>query len=243
MIMRSPWPSGGEIQRTMYLAGRGSAAAGVFLHGRGWRPVRDRGPEHRSIVVVDMMAFGRWHNPSQLRARAVLRAVLRSAFRSAGITWRRVAVEDRGDGMIILVPPTVSKADILDPIIPNMATMIRQHNVACDAESRIRLRVSVHAGEVHADPAGWVGTDLNVACRLLDSPAAYRHLRRDPSADLVVVVSNVIYHGIVQHRYRRISPAAYIPIHVTIKEVNTRAWLHAPMEATPVDSPHQTRWR
>src|SRR5438093_12175290 len=82
---------------------------------RGWRGYRRIGrlPEYRSIMVVDMAGSARWHNLQQLRARRVLREAIREAIRQAGIAWTDLAVEDRGDGMILLIPPKVSKVDLL----------------------------------------------------------------------------------------------------------------------------------
>jgi hypothetical protein len=201
---------------------------------RGNQPAWELGPEHRSIVVIDIAGFGRWSNRTQLRARAALNAMVRAAFRAAGIAWWKLAVEDRGDGMIVLVPAAVSKVDLLDPMIPCLAAALWEHNTVAEPADRIRLRISVHAGEVHRDACGWVGTDLNLACRLVNSEPVYRQLRRSPQADLVLAVSDTIHRGVVQHGYRRISPASYKPIHVVVKEVNAQAWVHLPGEMADI---------
>jgi hypothetical protein len=83
--------------------------------------------------------------------------MVRAAFRAAGVGWWRLAVEDRGDGTIVLVLPTVSKVDLLDPMIPGLAAALRDYNMATEPACRMRLRVSVHAGEIHRDARGWVG--------------------------------------------------------------------------------------
>lgn len=148
---------------------------------------------------------------------------VRRAVRAAGIT--DLAIEDRGDGMILLIPATVSKVDILDPVIPRLAHELHTHNVKVDPELRIRLRVAVHAGEVHRDPHGWVGSDLNTACRLVNSEPLYQQLQATPDRPLALIVSNLIYHGVVRHHYRTIDPTTYTPIRVISKEVDTVAWL------------------
>jgi class 3 adenylate cyclase len=184
------------------------------------------GPEHRSIMVVDIVGSSRWNNRMQLRAREVLRRVMRAAFGSAGIEWHQLDVEDRGDGMIIFVPPSVSKVDLLVPLIPRLATLVHEHNASVGDVLRMRLRVSVHAGEVHRDVDGWVGSDLILACRLIDGEPVRETFRTLPNAFLVLVVSDHIYQGIVRHGYRDIDPATYAEVDVAVKEINTRAWLH-----------------
>jgi class 3 adenylate cyclase len=150
----------------------------------------------------------------------------------------KLAIEDRGDGMIVLVPASVSKVDLLDPFIPSLVTDLRAHNALVDPALRIRLRVAIHAGEVHRATPGWVGTDLNLACRLVDGQPLYLELARCPSTDLVLVVSTLIHEAVVRHAYRTIDPAAYLPVRVVLKEVDVPAWLLNPT-ADPATIPHR----
>ncbi len=196
-------------------------------HGPVFRPAARRGPLYRSMMVLDVAGFGRLTNLAQLAVRTALNAALRGAFRGTGVRWSALAVEDRGDGAIVLAPPTMSKVELLDPVIPNLAARIGEYNAAGPGP-RIRVRVSVHAGEVHRDATGWAGTDLNVACRLVGNAAVSRYLLRRPAADVLVVVSDAVYHAVVREAYRRIDPATYEPVHIAIKELNTRAWVHVP---------------
>lgn len=182
-------------------------------------------PEHRSIMVIDITGSGRWPNQAQLRAREVLRAAVRTAMRKAGIGRPDFAVGDRGDGVMLLITPRVCKVDILDPLIPQLAEQISTHNAAAPDQPRIRLRVAVHAGEVHRDAHGWVGRDLNTAFRLIEGAPLRKRLQQAPESDLVLVVSDLIYQSVVQHHYRAIDPAAYAKIWVSVKEVDAVAWM------------------
>ncbi|ONI79706.1 hypothetical protein ALI144C_23375 [Actinosynnema sp. ALI-1.44] len=185
-------------------------------------------PEYRSIVVIDMAGSGWWDDLAQLRARAALDEMVRAAFRAADIAWHTLVVEDRGDGMIMLVPPTVSKVDVLDRVVPSLTTALYEHNSMTAQTLRIRLRVAVHAGEVLRGRAGWVGNDLNLAFRLVNSGPLYRELARRRDADMAVIVSDVIHQAVVRHGHRGINPAEYFPVHVAVKEVEGRAWVHTP---------------
>jgi class 3 adenylate cyclase len=192
--------------------------------GRGRRII----PHHWSILVIDISGFGRWGNLAQLSARAALDLMVRDAFRAAGVARRKLVIEDRGDGMIVLISSSVSKVDILDLLIPRLTERLREYNEAADPLLRIRLRISVHAGEILRDASGWVGTDLNLACRLVNSEPVYRRLSQSPASQVVLVVSDMIYDGVVRHGYRTISPTGYSPVRVAVKEVNARAWVHLP---------------
>jgi class 3 adenylate cyclase len=185
----------------------------------------DRAPRHMSIMVVDVAGFGRLDNRAQARVRAVLNTAARQAFRRAGLRWS-VSVENRGDGMIVLVPATKSTVSLLDPVIPALAAAVRRHNET--SEPRIRVRISVHVGVVDRDATGWVGSDLITACRLVDSPSVRRYLAQRPEEDVVVAITDLVYFGIVHHRYRSLDPTTYEPLHIAIKELRTRAWVHTP---------------
>lgn len=191
------------------------------------------GPEYCSIMVVDMAGSGRWHNQAQSRARAALTAAMRTAVRCGGIGWADLAVEDRGDGMILLIPPSVSKVEILDPVVPRLAEEIHAHNATVEPSFRIRLRVAVHAGEVHRDASGWFGSDLNTACRLVNGEPLRQALEDSPRTELVLVVSDHIYQGVVRHRYRGIDPAGYSAIRLVDKEFDGLAWLSIPVTGPP----------
>jgi hypothetical protein len=194
----------------------------------------ERRLEHRSIIVVDIAGSGRWHNQALLRARNVLTTAVHSGLSAARVT--RAFIEHCGDGMILLIPARVSKIDLLDPVIPTIADHIRAYNTTVDPSLRIQLRVAVHAGEMHRDPHGWVGTDLVTTCRLVNGEPLYEELRHPAQPDVVVVVSDLIYQAVVRHSYRGIDPGEYIPTHIQVKETATLAWLHTPhRRPVPVD--------
>lgn len=105
--------------------------------------------------------------------------------------------------MIVLVPPSVSKLYLLNPVLPCLARLIADRNRSARAAERFRLRVAVHAGEVHHDATGSAGTDINLACWLVDDQAVRGLLRDDPAVDMALVVSDAIHGGGRTQRSRR----------------------------------------
>ena len=181
-------------------------------------------PEHRTIVVVDIAGFGRRTDREQLLARSVLAHVMRRAFRIGGIRWTRLWISDRGDGMIVLVPPDLSKVAVLEAVLPALRHLVGRHN-GCST-NRIRLRVAVHAGEVQRDARGWVGTDLNLACRLVDDHALYRALLDDQRKDVAVLISEPVHDVVL--RFVASATVTCRAVRVVAKEVDTIAWLFTP---------------
>ena len=126
---------------------------------------------------------------------------------------------------VLLVPLTTSKAALLHPFIPRLSALLHDLNGRAEPDHRVRVRVAVHAGEVIHGPHGWIGTDLNLACRLVDSTPLRQELIRRPQADLALIVSEVIHRAVVQHGHRGVDPASYRPVHIAVKEVVTPAWM------------------
>jgi hypothetical protein len=85
----------------------------------------------------------------------------------------------------------------------------------------------VNAGEVRIEEKGKrgvVGTPLNLAFRLLDAPELKAALRAAAGAgDVVFIASDWFYHEVIRHR--RVSPAAYWRVPVTIKAGTVDAWI------------------
>jgi class 3 adenylate cyclase len=193
---------------------------------RDLRRQRHTDPQHRSIIVIDVAGFGRRTDPAQVHIRTSLDGVVRAACRRSGLPLSRLVFEDRGDGVIVFVPATVSKAVLVQPFIPRLTTCLRDHNSKADTAHRIRVRLAVHAGEVVRGPHGWIGTDLNLTCRLVDSAPLREELARRPHADLVIALSDVVHQAVVRHGHRGIEANAYTEVPLKVKEVATRAWIH-----------------
>ena len=125
---------------------------------------------HRTIVVVDVEGFGdrRRTNRHQLAVREGLYRAMREAFHRAGISWADCGHEDRGDGVFILVPADVPKGLFVELLPFALVAALRAHNDTHPGQERIRLRMALHAGEVHYDEHGVTAASINLAFRLLD---------------------------------------------------------------------------
>jgi hypothetical protein len=126
---------------------------------------------HRAILGVDVEGYGdrRRTNPDQLAVRDGLYTCLRAAFARSDIPWEACYHEDRGDGALFLIPPDVPKQSLVTRFLEELSTALRLHNEGRTVRTSIRLRLVLHAGEVHRDPYGVAGTAVNVAFRLLEA--------------------------------------------------------------------------
>ena len=204
------------------------SAAGVFLIGQ-----RPRGPVHRSIMAVDLEGSTTRTNPVKGELRRVIYHLLARSLEEAAITGNRLEpLIDRGDGVLALIRPhdDVPKTVLLGQLVPLLTTLLAEHNAqAARPTLRIRLRVVVHAGEVHADSRGFYGEAIDVAIRLLDSPRVKETLKQ-AAGPVVLVVSEEIHSTIVCQGY--VPADSYLPL-VRVRVANRwhRGWVHIPAAA------------
>ena len=136
------------------------------------------GPDavHRAIVVVDIAEST--HPVRTNHDRLVIRAAMYDALEQAfgEQDWPQCRRYDRGDGVLILVPPDVPKARLVTGLPARLETVLACHNAAMEERggeravaTQIQLRVAVHAGEVTFDRHGVVGAAIDHTFRLVDA--------------------------------------------------------------------------
>ncbi|MFC5753612.1 SAVMC3_10250 family protein [Actinomadura rugatobispora] len=191
---------------------------------------------HQAIVCVDVEKFTDQHrtNPHQLAVRRGLYQALDRAFDRAGVLWQDCYHEDRGDGAMILVPPEVPKKFLVVDVLHQMAAALAEHNDIHDERARIRLRMALHAGEIHRDDHGVVGEAINFTFRLLEATPLKQALAQSSGA-LAVIASQRIFEDVIRHTPAS-RPASYRQVQVSVKNTEASAWIsshddpHPPVE-------------
>jgi class 3 adenylate cyclase len=194
-------------------------------------------PHHRAIVAVDIERSTSRPDPVKAELRNLIYQMFDEAMCSAGIHRRyRDRFIDRGDGILALIHPVdqAPKALLLNHAIPAFSRLLTDHNETLPRSSRtqrqLRVRVVVHAGEVHYDANGCFGEALDVAFRLLDA-ARVKNMLRDTTGSLILVVSGNIYSSVVRHGYDGIDQRAFHPlVRVVIAGNRHSGWIHVPDE-------------
>jgi class 3 adenylate cyclase len=198
-------------------------------------------PRHRVIVALDIEQSTSRPDLVKAELRRTLYELFGQALRSAGIrAAHRDPFIDRGDGLLALIHPVdqVPKAALLNRVVPELARLLADRNAglprAARPQGQLRVRVVVHAGEVHYDGNGVFGEALDIAFRLLDAPGVKKALRAaaDP---LTLVISGDIYRSVVRHGYEGIDQHAFHPlVRVLVAGQRYPGWVHIPSQAAPL---------
>jgi hypothetical protein len=130
--------------------------------------------------------------------RAAMYEILRSCFDAAGVPWAGCYREDRGDGAVIVVPPTISTHRLVDPLLAELAGRLRQYNRRASDVVRIQLRVALHVGPVARDSEGLTGQAVITAARIVDAPVLKARLAAE-HADLIFAASDYVYDHVVRN--------------------------------------------
>ncbi|MFI6099362.1 hypothetical protein ACIA8G_27725 [Lentzea sp. NPDC051213] len=182
---------------------------------------------------MDIERYGSRSDADQRWLRQQMYDVLQSALSDAGIDWNTCTTADRGDGVMLLVPPEVPKIDLTDTFVERLGRELARYARRATEQVGMRIRLALHFGEVGQDERGWVGSDLNTAFRLVDLQAARDALRAAPEAHLVVVVSDPWYRSVVNQDPVLVSHFGFRKIPFEAKEISDRAWLHVRVPQEP----------
>jgi class 3 adenylate cyclase len=196
-------------------------------------------PHHRAIVALDIECSTSRPDPVKAELRNKLYGLFDAALCSAGIhSSHRDRFIDRGDGLMALIHPVdqAPKVLLLSRAIPAFNLLLTDYNASLPgrdrAQRQLRVRVVVHAGEVHYDANGCFGEALDVAFRLLDATRVKRVLR-ETADPLILVVSGTIYSSVVRHGYDGIDQHAFHQlVRVQIAGNRYPGWIRVPGQAT-----------
>jgi hypothetical protein len=191
---------------------------------------------HQTICVVDIAGYGGMGRtrPNYVALRAGMYKSVQQAFAEAGIPWAECYQQDVGDSILALAPSTVPKSAFAGTLPRALAVALRTHNEAHPPEERIKLRLSLHAGEVTFDEYGGVAALAIIhASRLLDARPLKEALAGSPGT-LAMIVSEWFYDEVIRHHVDH-EPDAYRKVTVVVKETTTTGWIRLPDHVLPAE--------
>jgi class 3 adenylate cyclase len=197
-------------------------------------------PHYRAILALDIESSTTRPNPVKGELRNKVYELFEVALCTAGIGKRfRDRFIDRGDGILALIHPVdqAPKALLLNRAVPLLGRLLAEYNASLPRHSQpqrqLRLRVVVHAGDVHYDANGCYGEALDVAFRLLDAARVKKALR-ETADPLVLVISEDIHNSVVRHGYDGIDRQSFQRlVRVGVAGRRYPGWVRCPEHVSP----------
>ncbi|GAA2978743.1 hypothetical protein JCM13580A_26400 [Streptomyces drozdowiczii] len=159
-------------------------------------------PVNSTIFLLDIENFSKRDDVEQAYLRRMLFELADRALLTAGIEMTRRQRADRGDSVMELIDSNASVTALLRTLLTFVPAELRAVNRTASSSAQMRLRGVVASGYVAVDGGGgWVGSDLNHACRLLDADVLRQALKERPGNDFALAVSESVYQGVVRHNH------------------------------------------
>ncbi|WP_335934525.1 hypothetical protein [Streptomyces sp. PTD5-9] len=185
-------------------------------------------PVNSTILLLDIEKYSERDDVEQAYLRRMLYDLTDRVLLTAGVDETRRRRADRGDSVMELIDANCSVIALLRALLAEVPAQLRSRNRRASASARMRLRGVVASGYVAVDELdGWVGSDLNHACRLLDAEPLRAALRAAPD-DFALCVSEPVYQGIVRHDHTGVPVEEFHSVLVDSKNGLLAAWLHGP---------------
>lgn len=176
--------------------------------------------ENCTVLLSDVVGFG-----ARTRTDEDRRVIREALYRITHVVLQELPHEwswdDRGDGLLTVVPPSVPTSKIIQHLHKELPAAIGEHNRAHPDSARIQLRVAVNVGPVVTDTMGVSGEAIIIAARLVEAPLFKKEMDRARAA-LGVIASTFIYESVLRH-----DPGlgGYSQVRVDVKESSTLAWM------------------
>src|SRR6266540_3661539 len=143
----------------------------------------------------------------------------------SNVPWASCVREDRGDGVLIVAPATVSTVALVDPLLPRLALKLKRYNRRVAAPVRIQLRGALHVGPVLQDPEGLSGQAIIHTARMLDASVLKDSLAAT-RADLAFMASAHVYDTVIRQSPGLVDAAAFRRVRYQVKEAKITSWMY-----------------
>jgi hypothetical protein len=184
----------------------------------------------RICVVLDIEKYSRRTATDHLVMQRQLRRVTEQAAENAELRWAKIDIEDKGDGLLLQLPPAIDEPRVLPRLVNGLCEALRQSNRRALSSRQMRLRMAITQGIQHPGVTGAVGESLITASRLVDSQAVRSELDAHPAASLAVIVSDDLYRDVIAQGYPGLDPGAFRQVEAIVeaKGFAMTAWVHVP---------------
>ncbi len=181
------------------------------------------------MLAVDIAEFTRADRDDevQLQLRISFYGILREALGGSGMPWDQCQHEDRGDGVVVIVPPGLPAQPIIDSLPERLRCLIRRHNRFSYESVRMQLRVAANIGPVYGDEHGFSGDDVTLLCRMLDAQPLRRALSESGS-EVALIISDYVYDKFVLRRQSLACPSPFRRVRTQVKRTPVHAWMYLP---------------
>jgi CRP-like cAMP-binding protein len=175
--------------------------------------------ENRTVLLSDVVGFDAGKRTDG--DRAVISQALRGMMETAlqGISDART--EDRGDGLLTVLPAAVSPEEMRN-LLAVLPAALERHNRDQRDAVRFQVRIAVNVGPVSGRSGSLTGEAIDIAAELLAAPPFQR---AGQGTSIGIIISPFVYETVVRPGRDLDEVANYTQLPVEVKESSTIAWV------------------
>lgn len=219
---------GANGDKTSFRAGFADRLADTDLPGHrlaarySWPRPQPLNGENCTVCLSDVVGFGARTrtDDDRLIIRGALSDMTTTSLRGIPGVWS----EDRGDGFLVVIPPTVSTGQVLGQLLRALPVALDRHNSTQRISVRFQLRLAINVGPVVSDAIGVSGEAIIVVARLVEA-SSFKEAMARSTARLGVIASPFVYETVIRHGSNPSDVASYSQVSVEVKESKTTAWV------------------
>jgi hypothetical protein len=187
------------------------------------------------MLAFDIEGFTRSDRDEVIRIHLhkALYEIIMEAFEETGLPWDQCHHEDRGDGALVILPPSMSAQPVIHPFPERLCGLLRRHNRIAREAAQMRLRVAAHIGPVYSDSYGAIGDSLSLLFRMLEA-APLRKALAGSKTEVALVISDYMYDSLVVRHRTLVDPALFSPLKTQVKRTRVSAWTYLPGAVLPL---------
>ncbi|MFG2003399.1 cyclic nucleotide-binding domain-containing protein [Spirillospora sp. NPDC048911] len=176
---------------------------------------------HCTILRTDIVGFASSVRTAddRLFIQETHLAMTRESFRRAGIPWDACYLRHSGDELLLVAPPTVPTARVVEAL-GLLYSLLKDYHRRAKPAVQIRLRASVDVGPLTTNEGGPAGDPLIHSTRLLDAGVLRRSMA-ETEALLGVLASTYVYESVIKN----MDPDGYRQVRAKVKETRLVAWM------------------
>ena len=187
--------------------------------------------ENCTILYTDVVGFSSLdrNDKDRLVIRRALLHMTLLTLQTIPDAWS----QDRGDGLLTVVPPSVPTADVIALLHRELPPALDRHNRTDRESARFQLRIAVDVGPVTSDAMGVNGEAIIIAARMLEAPI-FKTAIATNAADLGLIASRFVYDTAIRHTLNPLDLAGYSQVLVEVKGLTIPAWMRLFTTQPPV---------
>jgi len=183
----------------------------------------------RICLVSDIEHYSKHTTAQQADAQRRLARIMRFACAAAGVhrVSRRFR-QDRGDGVLLLLPPEVDPTVVLPALLQGFRHALYLSNREPGGFGRLRLRVAVAQGAAGLGRTGFTGPAPTEVCRLVDAPRLRELLARERGSDLAFIMTDALYEDVGRQDFPGLPTADFQRLEIIEDKYRGGGWVCLP---------------